>query len=318
VTSDNKTTTITVKLRIMRIPQAGDKFAPRNAQKGTIGLVMSDIDMPYTERGIVPDIIVNPHSMPTRMTGSYPMELIASKFAALQAMHINGSAFQPFKLEEYRKVLKENGFDEMGWEKMRSGSSGKPLEALIYSGPVFFQALKHHVKDKIQVRSTGQVKPMTRQPPKGRGNRGGLRFGEMERDAGISHGASSFLRERLMLVSDGYQAAFCKNCSTFAVNSPTGKYKPCSLCRESNFGKVTIPYAYKLLIHLLAAFSINLRPSFVSSEEYANKIFNVIKRSANIGDIKTQLELEEEDRKDEIEETDFEDETIDASYMHDE
>lgn len=193
VTSDNKTTVVTVKLRIMRIPQEGDKFAPRNAQKGTCGLVMSDIDMPSSEDGIVPDIIVNPHSIPTRMTVSYPMELIASKAGAYRGKHINGGPFQPFKLNEYRQTLQEYNKHEFGYEIMRSGTSGKLLATQIYQGPVFFQALKHHVKDKVQVRSTGQVKPMTRQPPKGRGNRGGLRFGKIIADvvnkitASLSH-----------------------------------------------------------------------------------------------------------------------------------
>ena len=169
VTNDGKNTTVTVKLRIMRVPVEGDKFAPRNAQKGTIGLVMSDINMPVSESGIVPDIIVNPHSLPSRMTVSYPLELLASKYGAMAGTHINGGAFKQFELNKYRAMLKEYGMDEFGYETMRSGTSGKLLEASIFMGPVFFQALKHHVKDKIQARSTGQVKPISRQPPKGRG-----------------------------------------------------------------------------------------------------------------------------------------------------
>lgn len=178
VTSDNKTTVVTVKLRVMRVPQEGDKFAPRNAQKGTLGLVVSDIYLPATETGVTPDFIINPHSIPSRMTMEYIMELLASKHGAMKAVHINGGAFQPFNFREYRDTMISKGLNEFGYEKMRSGTSGKYLEAPIYCGPVYFQALKHHVKDKVQVRSTGQVKPMTRQPPKGRGNRGGLRFGK--------------------------------------------------------------------------------------------------------------------------------------------
>lgn len=176
VSTDNKTTVVTVKLRLMRAPREGDKFAPRNAQKGTVGLVLSDVDMPFTENGLTPDIIVNTHSMPTRMTLEYPMELLAAKYAAMKGIHINASAFRPFEMNRYRELLNSYGMNEFGYEKMRSGTSGELLEVLIYSGPVFFQALKHHVKDKIQVRSTGPVNPMTRQPPKGRGNRGGLRL----------------------------------------------------------------------------------------------------------------------------------------------
>lgn len=316
VTSDNKTTVVTVKLRVMRVPQEGDKFAPRNAQKGTIGLVMSDIDMPVSESGIVPDIIVNPHSIPSRMTMSYIDELFAAKHGAMRGVHINGGAFQQFDMNEYRQTMIEYGMHEFGYEQMRSGTSGKPLQALIYMGPVFFQALKHHVRDKAQVRSTGQVKPMTRQPPKGRGNRGGLRFGEMERDAGISHGASAFLRERLMKVSDAYEAVFCKNCGAFAINDATTRmYKPCRLCGDDkSFGRCTIPYAYKLLVHLLAAPGINLRPEFVTSEEYADKVFRqrAGDAAADINDITRQL-IEVDEALDE-EQAEFADEGTDTDF----
>lgn len=316
VTSDNKTTVVTVKLRVMRVPQEGDKFAPRNAQKGTCGLVMSDIDMPVTEDGITPDFIVNPHSMPSRMTMAYPMELLASKHGAMRAVHVNGGAFKPFEMNKYRQTMLHYNMNEFGYEKMRSGTSGKPLAANIYSGMMFFQALKHHVKDKAQVRSTGPVKPMTRQPPKGRGNKGGLRFGEMERDAGISHGASAFLRERLMFVSDAYQTAFCKTCGTFAINdAATRRYKPCRLCGDDeNFGRSTIPYAYKLLVHLLAAPGLFLRPEFETLEEYAERIFRgrEITGAEDITDIQTQLEEADEALEEEQEE--FADEGLETDY----
>jgi len=293
VTTDNKITTVTVKIRLMRVPREGDKFAPRNAQKGTIGLVMSDIDMPSSQSGLVPDIIVNTHSIPSRMTIEYPMELLSGKYGAMKGTHINATAFRPFEIDIYRQTLKDRNMHEFGYEKMRSGASGELLDALIYSGPVFFQALRHHVKDKVQVRNTGQVKPMTRQPPKGRSARGGLRFGEMERDAAISHGASSFLRERLMLVSDAYQTVFCRTCGSFAVNDVTSKtYRPCKLCENTNFGRCTIPYAYKLLIHLLGAIGINLHPEFITSEEQVEKIFKQKSgiRSNDLNEIRTQLE----------------------------
>ena len=320
VTSDNKTTTVIVKLRVMRVPQEGDKFAPRNAQKGTVGLVMSDIDIPFTEDGIIPDFIVNPHSMPSRMTMEYPMELLAAKHGAMRGVHINAGAFKPFNMNEYRQTMRDYDMHEFGYEKMRSGTSGKSLQVPIYAGPMFFQALKHHVKDKIQVRSTGQVKPMTRQPPKGRGNRGGLRFGEMERDAGISHGGSAFLRERLMYVSDAYQTAFCKTCGTFAVNDPnTHKYKKCRLCGGEIFGRATIPYAYKLLIHLLATIGINLRPEFFTSDEYADKIFRqrAAADTGDINDIKTLLEEADEALDEEQQEFDEDNQDTDYNEIYD-
>lgn len=313
VTSDQKTTVVTVKLRIMWVPQEGDKFAPRNAQKGTCGLVQSDVDLPFTEHGITPDIIVNTHSMPSRMTMEYLMEVLASKHGAMRGVHVNGGAFRPFEMNEYRETMKKYGLQEFGYENMRSGTSGKPLQALIFCGPVFFQALKHHVKDKAQVRSQGAVKPMTRQPPKGRGNRGGLRFGEMERDAAISHGASSFLRERLMYVSDGYQTAFCKACGEFAINNADTQTYKCRMCKvegkitdTNSFGKATIPYAYKLLIHLLAPFGINLRPVFMSSDEYAARIFGggAVVGEGEIVDVERDIEEANEAQEEEQEEYD--------------
>lgn len=306
VSSDGKTIYVTVKLRIMRVPEEGDKFAPRNAQKGTVGIVVSDIDMPMTKQGIIPDIIVNPHCIPSRMTMSYLMELLASKHGAMRGIHVNGGPHKPFEFSKYRNTMLEYGLHQFGYEKMRSGTSGKDLvDDEIYCGPVFFQALKHHVKDKYQARGTGQVKPMTRQPPKGRGSAGGLRFGEMERDAIISHGASSFLRERLMLVSDGYQTAYCKTCGTFAIfDENTKSYKRCRMCKDLNPGKCTTPYSYKLLIHLLAAAGIKLSPEFMTSQEYMDKIF--AREHGTLGDytlddIRNQLLEADQPLGDEIE-----------------
>lgn len=315
VSSDRKTTVVTVKLRIMRVPIPGDKFAPRNAQKGTMGLRMSDIDLPMNEDGIGPDIVVNAHSMPTRMTMSYPMEMQASKHGAYRGVHVNGGPFKPFNLDQYRQTMKDYGHNEFGYEYMRSGTSGRELQAPMNMGPVFFQSLKHHVKDKVQARSQGAVKPMTRQPPKGRGNRGGLRFGEMERDAGIAHGASSFLRERLMYVSDGYQAVFCKRCGDFAINDAQTRVYKCRLCgTDDTFGRTVVPYAYKLLVHLLAPFGINLRPDFVTSEEYAASIFGAphTTEAGDVDDVLEQLAEADEGYDEELEE--FEDEGLDNDY----
>ena len=339
VTSDNKTTTITVKLRIMRVPQEGDKFAPRNAQKGTVGLVISEAYLPINRDGVGSDIIMNPHSMPSRMTMEYPMEIIAATAGAYRGTRENATAFREFPLSTYRKTLLEYVVNkqpeaqipveqrseqqkkilqscEFCYNIMTSGISGRTLEVPIYGGLVFFQALKHHVKDKIQARSTGQVKPMTRQPPKGRGNRGGLRFGEMERDAAISHGASSLLRERLMRASDAYTCVFCRTCGNFAVNDiglPTGaageenrkNYKNCRLCDDNNFGRCVIPYAYKLLIHLLAPFQQFLRPEFVTFDELLDTIFNQRRgvEQGDVGDVGRQLIEADEG---------FEDEEIEA------
>lgn len=219
--------------------------------------------------------------LPSRMTISYIMELLASKYGAMRGVEINGTAFHPFELNKYRESLKEYGMDEFGYETLYSGITGERLDAKIYMGPVYFQALKHHVKDKIQSRGFGQIKAMHRQPAKGRGVHGGLRFGEMERDAGISHGASAFLRERLLFASDEYKAAFCIKCGAFAVNNPNYikddptnlPFMRCKMCNGSEFGQCVIPYSFKLLVHLLAVMGIYLRPEFETSDQYARRIF---------------------------------------------
>jgi DNA-directed RNA polymerase II subunit RPB2 len=306
VTSNNLTINVSVKLRRSRVPQAGDKFAPRNAQKGTIGEVASDIDMPVTESGIVPDIIVNTAQIPSRMTMEYLIEVLASLHGAYRCKRVNGTAFRPVMMEDYRETLRHYGLHEYGYHTMRSGSSGLKTQALMFCGPVLFQALRHHVLDKAQARSIGKVKPMTRQPPKGRGVVGGLRFGVMERDVVISTGCSAFLRERLMTLSDGYQAAFCKRCGFFAVNDAAGGYRPCRKCNPDDrlpamWGRCTIPYAYKLLIHLLATMGINLHPNFLYYREYASQILQGIQDGTVTADDLAELsELarEEEERED--------------------
>ena len=256
------------------------------------------------------------NSMPSRMTVSYLIEMTSGKAAAMKGTHINGGAFNSFHIEEYRKTFEEYDMHPYGYEVMRSGTSGNLLNATISMGLVYFQALRHHVLDKIQARSHGRVKPVSRQPPKGRGSKGGLRFGEMERDAGLSHGSSAFLKERLMLVSDLYRTVFCKICGEFAINDVATKwYKPCPRCGGSTFGLVDIPYVYKLVIHLLAVPGINLRPEFVSSTEYLDSIFKekeVVAPYAKeryfscSGDFTKKLKPKEDAEKELMEETDAE------------
>lgn len=267
--------TVLVKLRITRQPKAGDKFAPRNAQKGTIGIVIPDSEMPFNDQGISPDFIVNPSSMPSRMTLEYLMEMISSKYGAYAGTRINGSAFAPFNFQEYRDKLIENDRDEYGYEFLTSVTTGRPIPTPINMGPVYFQALKHQVDDKIQYRGTGRVKPDTRQPPKGRGFRGGLRFGEMERDCAISHGASSFVQERLLKVSDEYTVVCCVKCGYFAFYDSVKKQYECQICRDPNaqFGRVNIPFSYKLLMQYLATFGANMHFDLSLPEDYTKRIF---------------------------------------------
>ena len=213
-------------------------------------------------------------------------------------------------MNKFRTTLTEYKVNEFGYEELFSGNSGNPLDALIYMGPVLFQALKHHVADKIQARSTGSVKTVSRQPVKGKGYMGGLRFGEMERDAAISHGASAFLRERLMLVSDGYKAVFCRKCGSFAVWDPRLNNYKCPIDAENGiFGKCIIPYAYKLLIHLLSCMGIHLRPGFITTGEYVDNLYNI--KALKVGDNESDSDAEEENRLEAEEENNA---TTDAAF----
>ena len=178
-----------------------------------------------------------------------------------------------------------------------------------YVGPAYVQALKHHVADKFQARNMGAVKTMTHQPTRGRASGGGLRFGEMERDAAISHGASAFLRERLFLVSDPLPAVFCKTCGTFAVTDyTTGTHKLRWRGDKGNFGRTTIPYAYKLLTHLLAIPAISLRFKMVTAEEYKRRGVQQI----DVVDLDETIEEDdEEDGDEEMEDMDLDEANLD-------
>lgn len=266
--------TVKVKIAITRIPVIGDKFSPRNAQKATIGYILDEKDMPFCEdTGITPDIITNPHQIPTRMTLSYPYELIASKSAGYHVKRINGTAFRFLDLAEYQRNLESRGLDKDGTQQMRSGITGKKFEIRTYIGPVFMQALKHHPMDKIQARSTGAKKAMTRQPQGGRNKNGGLRWGEMERDAAAAWGASSVVQERLCYVSDPYNMIFCRKCSEYGLSRLDLSYK-CPICKEDHntFGRKVIPWVATLLSRLMGAAGIRLQLDLEFSDETKNKL----------------------------------------------
>jgi DNA-directed RNA polymerase II subunit RPB2 len=251
---------VKVKLRQIRKPVMGDKFASRHAQKSTIGLILPEEDMPYTATGIKPDIIINPHCIPSRMTMSKVIEIVASKIASFRGERVNATAFRNFNIREFKENLRQYGYNPSGKEKMYSGFTGEPLEADIFIGPCYYQTLRHHVEDKIQMRSRGAIKQLSHQPTGGRARKGGQRFGEMERDAIISHGASAFLQERLCGVSDAYTPVYCSTCGTIAIANHASEKFVCRLCGDNaKFGTCTIPYAYKLLTHMLAGAGFNLQ-----------------------------------------------------------
>ena len=253
--------TAKVKLRVQKIPQLGDKFATRHAQKGTIGMIYHQTDLPFTADGIVPDIIINPHCMPSRMTAGHFVEQLASKVAAITGRQIDSTSFAHAPVETFCKELKAAGFEPYGSEQMYSGRTGLPLKAKVFIGPLYYQKLHHMSSDKIHARPRGKIVGLTRQPNEGRANGGGLRWGEMERDVGISHGTSAVLNERMLLSSDAYDAPVCEHCGLIGGIKIEGRIYKCTGCgKEGPFGgpvkSVTMPYASKLLLQELMCMGI--------------------------------------------------------------
>merc|ERR1712139_752863 len=195
----------------------GDEFASRHGQKGTCGILYTQEDMPFSQEGISPDIIINPHAIPSRMTIGHLVECLLSKVAALSGTEGDSTPFMNLSVNDLSEELHKYGYQRHGWEVMYNGYTGRPLANMIYIGPTYYQRLKHMVADKIHSRARGKITNLTRQPTEGRSRDGGLRFGEMERDCIISHGAASFLRERLLMVSDAYRFHVCEQCGTMAV-----------------------------------------------------------------------------------------------------
>lgn len=257
---------VKVKTRQIRKPTIGDKLASRYAQKATIGLILNEEDMPYTASGIRPDILINPHSIPSRMTIGKLIEIVTSKVATFDGERVNATSFRKFDTQEFMRNLTQYGYSSSGKERMFNGFTGRPMEAMIFTGPCYYQALRHHVMDKIQMRSRGGVDQLSHQPVGGRARGGGQRFGEMERDAIISHGASEFLKERLCSVSDAFKTVFCSTCGSIAISNVDEKFICRSCGPQAQFGTCEIPYAYKLMTHLLAGAGFNL--SFGMEPEY--------------------------------------------------
>ncbi|KAF8509919.1 DNA-directed RNA polymerase II, subunit 2 [Gautieria morchelliformis] len=208
---------VKVRVRSTRIPQIGDKFASRHGQKGTIGITYRQEDMPFTAEGITPDIIINPHAIPSRMTIGHLVECLLSKVATLIGNEGDATPFTELTVESVSTLLRKQGYHSRGLEVMYHGHTGRKLQAQIYLGPTYYQRLKHMVDDKIHSRARGPVQILTRQPVEGRSRDGGLRFGEMERDCMISHGIAGFLKERLFDASDAYRLHVCDICGLTAI-----------------------------------------------------------------------------------------------------
>ncbi|KAA8496235.1 DNA-directed RNA polymerase III subunit RPC2 [Porphyridium purpureum] len=240
-----------VLIRETRVPELGDKFSSRHGQKGVCGLIADQVDMPWNDQGVCPDLIMNPHGFPSRMTVGKMIEFIAGKAGVFEGVFNEGTAFEGCSVDDCAKLLVKAGFSYSGKDMMYSGITGEPLRSYVFQGPIFYQKLKHMVKDKMHARSRGPRALLTRQPTEGRSRDGGLRLGEMERDSLLGFGASAVLMERLMYSSDAFDAEVCAQCGVLG-------YKGwCQLCKSSTtMAPLKLPYACKLLFQELQSMNI--------------------------------------------------------------
>lgn len=250
ITKSEDETVIKVVSRETRIPEIGDKFSSRHGQKGVVGLVVPQVDMPFNEQGLNPDIIMNPHGFPSRMTVGKLIELISGKAGLLEGEFADATVFKNNEVLETCDLLVKNGYSYSGKDVFTSGTTGEQFEAYIFYGPVFYQRLKHMVADKMHCRSRGPRAILTRQPTEGKSNDGGLRLGEMERDCLIGYGTSGLLNERLMLSSDVFEAYVCKTCGIICYKDR------CTMCKSDIPVPVKMPYACKLLFQELMCMNI--------------------------------------------------------------
>jgi len=252
---------VKVRVRQDRIPEIGDKFSSRHGQKGTMGMILNPEDMPQTATGLIPDIIINPHCIPSRMTIAQFMETLLGKVACELGCLGDGSPFNNVTIEGLSSILRDKlGMEPYGNEILYNGFTGSMMDTSIFMGPCYYQRLRHCSADKIHSRSSGPLVMLTRQPAEGRAREGGLRFGEMERDCVIAHGISEFTKERFMECSDLFRCHSCKECGLIAVTNPKEGIWLCRGCgNTTNFSSIEIPYAYKLLLQELETMNISSR-----------------------------------------------------------
>lgn len=234
-------------------------------------MIFRQADMPMTDSGIVPDLIMNPHAVPSRMTIGQLKECILGKICSIQGKFGDATPFTNLKLEDLEDIMQnECGFHKHGYDLMYNGATGEQMQAAIFIGPTFYQRLKHMVNDKMHSRSTGPMVTLTRQPAEGRSRDGGLRLGEMEKDCMLAYGASSFLKETLLDKSDNFKMFICKKCGMIAVVNPEKKVFGCKKCRNyADFSEIRLPYACKLFMQELQCMSIG--PRLVTEKVYQEK-----------------------------------------------
>ena len=250
-----------VRVRQDRVPEIGDKFSSRHGQKGTCGMILNAEDMPQTASGVVPDIIINPHCIPSRMTIAQLMETLLGKVGCEVAALGDGTPFGNCTVDGLASLLRDGlGMEPYSNEILYNGFTGRQMETNIFVGPVFYQRLRHCSADKLHSRASGPLVMLTRQPAEGRAREGGLRFGEMERDCVVAHGMAEFTKERLMECSDAFRCFSCKDCGLICIANPVEGVWNCRGCgNTTNFSAIEIPYAYKLLLQEMESMCISSR-----------------------------------------------------------
>ncbi|MCL4372161.1 hypothetical protein M1373_02470 [Candidatus Marsarchaeota archaeon] len=251
-----------MRIRGIKVPEIGDKFASRQSQKGVTALIVPQEDMPYTKEGIVPDLLLNPIGLPNRMTYGHILEMLGAKAASLKGSTMDGTPFSMHgkeRIDEYADILSSYGFEKFGNENFYDGRTGKKFAAQLFNGVVYYHRLWHMVSLKIQVRSRGPVQILTRQPTEGKPRKGGLKFGEMERDALVGHGASLLIKERMLDQSDKAPVWICRDCGDIGYYDYIKNVAVCPTCGGNRLEEVEISYAFKLLLDELKSMHILAR-----------------------------------------------------------